>query len=90
MAYGIFRLIAIMLGRLRMTLEECQTAYLKLSERIFNPRRAKFNVVGRAKDFLLVNGKFDWMELEEAIKEIIGYKLPESTLLQDLDPQCKV
>jgi hypothetical protein len=90
MADSIFRLIAIMLGRLRMTLEECQTAYLKLSERIFNPRRAKLNVVGRAKDFLLTNGKFDWMELEEAIKEIIGRKLPESTLLQDPDPQCKV
>ena len=86
----IFRLIAIMLGRLRMTLEECRTAYLKLSEQIFNPRRTKFNVVGRAKDFLLANGKFDWMELEEAIKEIIGHKLPESTLLQNLDPQCKV
>jgi len=92
MVDGMFRLIAIMLGRLRMTLDECQAAYLKLSERIFNPKRAKLNTLGRAKDFLLADGKFDWMELEEAIKEIIvqDRKLPESTLLQDPDPQCKV
>jgi hypothetical protein len=92
MADGIFRLIAIMLGRLRMTLDECQAAYLKLSERIFNPKRTKLNTFGRAKDFLLADGKFDWMELEAAVKEIViqDRKLSESTLLRDPDPQCKV
>jgi hypothetical protein len=81
-----------MLGRLRMGLDQCQAAYLKLSERIFNPKRNKLNAVGRAKDFLLADGKFDYRELEDAIKEIIhkDCKLPEATLLQDPDPQSRV
>jgi len=73
MADGVFRLIAIMLGPLRMTLCEYQAAYLKLPERIFNPRRPKLNTYGCAKDFLLADEKFDWRELEGAIKEIISW-----------------
>jgi nitrite reductase/ring-hydroxylating ferredoxin subunit len=85
------RLIAIMLGRLRMTLNECEDAYLNLSERIFTPKRSIFSPL-RGKDFLLADGKFDYKALEEAIKDIIGRTpgFDESSLLKDPDPQCKV
>jgi hypothetical protein len=80
-----------MLGRLRMTLDECEGAYLKLSERIFNPKRSKFSPF-RGKDFLLADGKFDYKVLEEGIKHIISQNpaFDESTLLKDPDPRCKV
>lgn len=80
-----------MLGRLRMTLDECEKAYLNLSERIFIPKRSTLNPL-RSKDFLLADGKFDYKVLEKAIKDIIvrDRGLEESTLFQDSDPQCKV
>ena len=85
-------LLAVMLGRLKMTLADCQAAYLQLSERIFNPRRHKLNYAGQAKDFLSANGRFDSVELEAAIKEIIvdrcGMSVEE--LLQEKDPKCNV
>lgn len=85
-------LLAVMLGRLKMTLADCQTAYLQLFERVFNPRRHKRNYAGQAKDFLLENGRFDSDELEAAIKEILvdRCKMPVDELLQDKDPKCKV
>ncbi|RDL41440.1 uncharacterized protein BP5553_01419 [Venustampulla echinocandica] len=84
-------LIAIMLGRLRMTLNECEDAYLELSERIFTPKRSKINP-WRAKEFLQADGKFDYKVLEKAIKDIIAQKpgYDESTLLKDPVPQCSV
>ena len=85
-------LLAVMLGRLKMTLDKCQTAYLRLSERIFNPSRHNLNYVGQAKDFLSAHGRFDSGELEAAIKEIIVNRcnLPVDELLQENDPQCHV
>lgn len=75
-----------------MSLDDCQAAYLKISERIFNPKRNKLNAVGRAKDFLLADGKFDYREVEDAIKDVLQQDcgLPEATLLQDPDTQSKV
>ncbi|KAE8442348.1 hypothetical protein EG329_003419, partial [Mollisiaceae sp. DMI_Dod_QoI] len=86
------RLIAIMLGRLRMSLDECERAYLELSERIFTPKRSFSNYLLRSKDFLRADGKFDHKVLEGAVKSIIARNpgLDESTLLKDSDPQCKV
>lgn len=74
-----------------MTLHECEDAYLELSERIFKPRRWTINPL-RGKDFFLVDGKFDYKVLEEAIKDIISQRpgFDESELLKDPDPQCKV
>ncbi|KAH0562548.1 hypothetical protein GP486_002769 [Trichoglossum hirsutum] len=85
-------LIAIMLGRLRMSLRDCEKAYLQLSERIFNPKRHSLHAFGKAKDFLMANGKFDSQALEDAIKEVVVSiaKMPEGELLQDPEPECKV
>lgn len=82
------RLLAIMLGRLRLSIDECETAYLKLSEQIFNPKRHKMNFPGKAKDFLHANGRFDADVLKEAIKDIIanpGGLDPEALLLERED-----
>ncbi|KAJ9642435.1 hypothetical protein H2199_004816 [Coniosporium tulheliwenetii] len=82
-------IIAIMLGRLRMNLDECEDAYLKLSRRIFQPKR-RFGMAAKAADFLQANGRFDSKKLEEIIKECIRTKLDEDALLKDADPRCKV
>ena len=80
-----------MLGRLRMTLEACEDAYLKLSKKIFTPRSG--NILMQKMDFLNANGKFDEKVLENAIKECIKIKFPEmspeNVLLKDPDPSCK-
>ncbi|KAI9858936.1 MAG: hypothetical protein M1813_007238 [Trichoglossum hirsutum] len=85
-------LLAIMLGRLRMSLDDCQDAYLNLSERIFQPVRSSANVAGRLVDFVQANGKFDASRLEECVKQILkdqGKK--ESELLKEDDTDtCKV
>lgn len=81
-----------MLGRLHMTLEECEDSYLKLSERIFTPTRHWLNIFGQGKDFLQADGRFDANALETAIKECIRTKMPEDTLLmdQETNPSCRV
>jgi hypothetical protein len=82
-------LIAIMLGRLQMSVDDCISHYRTLSERVFGRRG---NPV--TNNFKLVMGisKFDAAELEAAIKEVIrqsGYDTEE--LLKELvNPKCKV
>jgi hypothetical protein len=79
-----------MLGRLRMTLEDCQDAYLQLSEKIFTPKRT--SRIMQKWDFLNANGKFDGEVLEKAIKDCITAKFPElsaDALLKDQDASCK-
>ena len=75
-----------MLGRLRMGVQECINAYIRLADKVFRKTRhrvdLKFNVQGR----------FDHETLESVIKEVIisaGY--PGDALLRDdsLKP-CKV
>jgi len=84
-------LIAVMLGRLRMSLDECEDAYTKMSERIFKPKRSSHNYFGRSSDFLGATGRFDSAELEDAIKEIIvHHQVKEGAPLKDPESPCKV
>lgn len=80
------RLIAIMLGRLRMAVDECIDAYVSLSDRIFQKQRHRVTIKGQ------VQGRFDSDELERAIKEIVVRQgLTEDALLKDApDAKCKV
>lgn len=80
-----------MLGRLRMTLDECEDAYLKLSKSIFKPKRV-FGVPSKGVDVLLANGRFDAKIMERVIKEAIrSTGNTEDTLLKDdRSPSCKV
>ncbi|KAI9853123.1 MAG: hypothetical protein M1824_001536 [Vezdaea acicularis] len=85
-------IIAIMLGRLRMSLEDCETAYLTLSRKIFTPKRRKRNLFGKGKDFLNADGKFDARVVEQEIIKLLK-DLPdcdEDTLLKDSESKCRV
>lgn len=75
-----------MLGRLRMSIDDCIDAYLLLSDRIFQKKRHRVTAKGN------IQGRFDSDELERAIKEVVvAQGLPENTLLKDTsDNACKV
>ncbi|KAF2801475.1 uncharacterized protein BDZ99DRAFT_221763 [Mytilinidion resinicola] len=79
-------LLAIMLGRLRMTVDECLDEYVSLSDRVFQKQRHRVTLKGN------VQGRFDSAELERGIKEIIVRQgLAEDALLKDdADAKCKV
>lgn len=78
-------LIAIMLGRLQMTIDECIDAYTTLSDRVFNKTTHRVSIKGK------LQGRFDSAELERAVKNIvISRGLGEDSLLKDADARCKV
>lgn len=80
-------LIAIMLGCLEMTVDECIEAYIRLMGTIFNRQHLL--------PFSLLNGKiqarYSTGELEDAIKDIIRSKnLNEDVLMRSSpSPRCK-
>jgi len=80
------RLIAIMLGRLRMSVDECINAYVSLSDRIFHKGRHRVTIKGK------IQGRFDSEELARAVREVVtGKGLNEEALLKDVsDNACKV
>lgn len=81
-----------MLGRLCMSLDECEQKYLEMSARIFTRARSRANVIGRGYDFLQANGKFSFEPLEDTIKEILidlGWPTDSLLLNEDADA-CKV
>ena len=80
-----------MLGRLRMTLDECESAYSMLSETIFTPVHNPANPI-RIYKFLNAKGKFSSTPLEDSIKSTIWSKdFSEHTLLKDQEPDaCKI
>ena len=73
-----------------MTLDECEEAYLRLSKRIFQPKRGKLGKGLKMLDFLQANGRFNSKVFEDVIKECISGKLPEDTLLKEPSPSCKM
>ncbi|KAI4610293.1 hypothetical protein J4E80_008057 [Alternaria sp. BMP 0032] len=78
-------LIAVMLGRLRMSVKDCIAAYLSLSERVFRKPRSGFTILGK------VRSRFDSEELARAVKKVISAQgLAEDSLLKDSDAACKV
>jgi hypothetical protein len=81
-----------MLGRLRMSLDECEKYYLKLSESIFSPARNEGNVVGRGYDYLQANARFKAQPLKDTIRKIlVDRQLSDDELLMDEDLEsCKM
>ena len=62
------RLIAIMLGRLEMEVDECIAAYIQLMKKIFR-KPSKWNLA--ASVFGNIEPRFDASKLEGAINEVI-------------------
>ncbi|KAH6981463.1 hypothetical protein EDB80DRAFT_899547 [Ilyonectria destructans] len=79
-------LIVIMLGRLRMTIDECITAYTSLSNKVFEKKSHRVKINGQ------LQGRFDTMALGQAVKQILvdnGHG--EDELLQDPSKTaCKI
>ena len=75
-----------MLGRLKLSIDECINAYLSLSDRVFRKKRHRVTIKGN------IQGRFDSEELQRAVKEIVTKQgLHENTLLKDeSDDACKV
>lgn len=58
------RLIALLLGRLRLTVAEAIDKYRQLAGDVFSDRK-----------FLVQDGKFKASKLEKAIKDVVEWKL---------------
>lgn len=74
-----------MLGRLKMSVDECIAAYGELSEEVFVKQQHRLNSKGD------VQGRFDTAALEKAVRKCVrDANLPEDALLRDQDAiQCK-
>lgn len=83
------RLIAIMLGRLQMTVQECIDAFLDISHEVFNERRNRFFIKRKSSPR---RRKVEVDALERAVKKILGQReVAEDTLLcESPNPRCKV
>ncbi|KAH7364622.1 phospholipase, patatin family protein [Rhexocercosporidium sp. MPI-PUGE-AT-0058] len=78
-------IIAIMLGRLEMDVDECIEEYTSMFETIFGKKGLPVNRWGRIK------GRFDSTVLEQYIKGILKKRgLAEDALLNDGNERCKV
>lgn len=80
-------LIAIMLGRLRMSVDECMTVYAQLSDRVFTKKRHRIRgLTGQ------IQGRFDSDELTACIKEVLVTRGldPDALLKDELEGACKV
>jgi hypothetical protein len=70
-----------MLGRLRMSIDECEGVYVDLAQKIFVPHRSKADIVGQVVDFVNAEGKFSSEALEAGIKDVVkGKGLSEDQL----------
>lgn len=54
-----------MLGRLRMSIADCEKMYAELSQAIFTPTRVEFDFLSRGADFFKANGYFSAVPLEK-------------------------
>lgn len=80
------RLVAIMLGRLEMTVDECIEAYLGMMDKIFTKKHKRINL----RNFR-VQERFDHEVLEQAVKQIIvDSGFGEEDLLANPEGNCKV
>ncbi|CAK7198610.1 hypothetical protein SEUCBS139899_001274 [Sporothrix eucalyptigena] len=78
-------LIAIMLGRLGMTVDECIEAYTSLSDKVFEKKSHRVKINGK------LQGRFGAAGLEDNIKQILRARnLREDQLLKDIGSPCKV
>ena len=79
-------LIAIMLGRLRMTVDECISAYISLADKVFEKKSHRVKINGQ------LQGRFDTAALELTVKQVLtdnGHA--QDALLKDpSNTACKV
>jgi calcium-independent phospholipase A2-gamma len=82
-------LIAVMLGRLKMSISDCLEHYRALSDQAFS----KKNLLKRAWDGELspLDAHYDTTKLEEAIKSVVNdLGSPQLLREEDENPSCKM
>ncbi|CZR68366.1 uncharacterized protein PAC_18265 [Phialocephala subalpina] len=78
-------IIAVMLGRLEMDIEDCIAAYTSMFETVFGKKGLPVNIWGKVK------GRFDSDVLEECIRKILKERgLSEAEPFNDGKERCKV
>ncbi|KAH6902475.1 acyl transferase/acyl hydrolase/lysophospholipase [Coprinopsis sp. MPI-PUGE-AT-0042] len=83
-------LIALMLGRLRMSIEECEAAYDSISRRVFGTK-AGWVIRDESSAFVAGSYMYEAGPLEEAIKEIVQAHLGDPNApIREAEPACKV
>ena len=70
-----------MLGRLRMTVNECMEAYVTLLDEVWSHPR-KTHILGPGQAFLSSRGKYDHERMSNSLKKIV-----EGTKLGTMYPQ---
>jgi predicted acylesterase/phospholipase RssA len=81
-------LIAIMLGRMRLTVDECITAYNELAPRVFTKIHHRINLRNGE-----MQGRFDHIALEREVRALLKtYRMDPEALLQEPEEgsSCKV
>ncbi|KAF5368755.1 hypothetical protein D9757_010417 [Collybiopsis confluens] len=83
-------LIALMLGRLHMSIEECETEYDIISEKVFGKKGLIINDEDKA--FLTGSSLYEAKYLEDEFKRLVQRKLgdADAPLFESDDPGCKV
>ncbi|KAI0451208.1 hypothetical protein F5B21DRAFT_390545 [Xylaria acuta] len=83
-------LIALMLGRLQMEVDECIRKYLEVASAAFQPKRSRANIVGRAKGFLKAEGAYRGDQLAAEFKKAaLAFEGNEDAKLLRQDSPCK-
>lgn len=83
-------IIAIMLGRLRMTVDECIDCYSDLMDQVFSRVHTKPMKLNLRNSSLETQSRFDTRALEAAIKRVVGQRTGDSNeLMMENNPQCK-
>ncbi|ORY65136.1 acyl transferase/acyl hydrolase/lysophospholipase [Pseudomassariella vexata] len=73
-------ILAVMLGRLKMSTDECLDEYCKLSKIVFQPKRARADIPRRAADRLTADERFDADVLEQQIRAVIEKKIGDADI----------
>jgi hypothetical protein len=76
---NVGRLIAIMLGRLEMDVDECIIAYTELMRTIFEKKSSRFPAGWTGN----IKSRFDTTKLEAAIREVVTSRGAKETDLFD-------
>ncbi|KAI0154525.1 hypothetical protein GGR57DRAFT_105052 [Xylariaceae sp. FL1272] len=84
-------LIALMLGRFHMDIDECIDKYQQIAASAFQERRSRADIIGRGKDVLKAKGRYQSdaliHEFKSAARMIEG---DEDAALSSTDMTCRV
>ncbi|OXV08909.1 hypothetical protein Egran_03325, partial [Elaphomyces granulatus] len=83
-------LIAIMLGRLQMNVDDCIKTYIQLSSAAFQPKRQWYDLLGSSIDFFKAGGVYSSKSLESEIRNIVRSQIGHADAkLMNPDAPCK-